>query len=152
MSDIEEEASDDNESFIDEIDYDNIENNVGEIQFDKDDIFCPLCRNWVYTRVNKNTMYKYCKKCNKQEKITDQKSIKLSETKYKDDDILFKQQINKHIRENKTLKRIRDPNLLPPPDYKHTPNDPVLCIKYNYKDASYMYISMKTGEIWKNKK
>lgn len=110
--------------------------------------FCTTCRNMIYTTVNGNKMYKSCKKCETSYDV--EESMKLSETLYTDDDIRYKMYVNKYIRYNPTLRRIIDPNVKPPSNFKHKTSDPICFIKYNDKDQKFLYISEKTGEIWRN--
>lgn len=110
--------------------------------------FCPTCRNMIYTHVRGDKMYKTCKKCDTSNEV--EESVQLSETLYTDDDIKYKLYMNKYIRYNPTLRRIIDPNVKAPEGYKHQNTDPICYIKYNNKDQKFMYISEKTGEIWRN--
>ena len=86
----------------------------------------------------------------------DTTSMKIIETNYKTNNILYQKYyaeiseegipINRLLANDPTLPRIIDQNIKPPSNYKHTVDKPVAYIKNI--DGTYLWISTTTGEIW----
>jgi hypothetical protein len=106
--------------------------------------FCKSCKNMLYIFSTNEGLNKTCKHCEITENIVSGEAIKLSETIYTNDSLLFEKNKNIYIREDPTLRRIVDPNL--------NNGKPTLFIKYNPTDVNFMYVSEDNGEIWKNEK
>lgn len=104
--------------------------------------FCKNCRNMLYIISSEKTLQKNCKHCNTTDIIESENAIKLSETIYSNDELLFQQNCNNYIREDPTLRRVQDPNV--------NNGKPTIYIKYNPKDMNYMYVCPETNKIWKN--
>ena len=109
--------------------------------------FCKNCKNMLYiTSDSENrNLCKECKNCDFNEIITSQSAIKISETQYTNDDLLYEIHFSKYIREDPTLQRIIDTDSKPMNNGK-----PYIYIKYNPVDMKYMYICEETGKIWRN--
>jgi len=127
--------------------------------------FCEACRNILYIRVFNNKYEKLCKNCN--EIIYENNVVKkISEINYTDNDLLYKRYhaeykevildngnkinipINKLIINDPTLIRLIDKDLKAPLGYTHNSDDAVCYIKQ--LDQTSIWISTKTGEIWRN--
>ena len=116
--------------------------------------FCNNCDNMLYIRNDdSNNLVKYCKHCDFSKKETESKCIKISESRYLEDDLLYKQNINNYLRYDPTLRRIRDSNII-------CPNKPecnidldkqqILSIKYDDVNMKYFYVCDYCGHIWKD--
>lgn len=116
--------------------------------------FCELCSNMIYIKNDdENNLVKYCKHCNFSNVIKESKCIKLSETVYYEDDLLYNQNINKYLRNDPTLRRIRDPNIQCPNKDNcnvEPENEQILYIKYDSKNMKYLYVCDHCGYIWKD--
>lgn len=127
--------------------------------------FCELCNNLLYIRIFNNKYEKLCKNCDKS--IFDTNiSKKISEINYSDNELLYKRYhaeynikkldngkeikipINKLLINDPTLIRIVDHNLKAPNGYEHNSGDAVCYLKQI--DQTSIWISTKTGEIWRN--
>lgn len=115
--------------------------------------FCNNCDNMLYIKndVNDN-LVKYCKHCDYSKIENNSKCIKISETKYLEDDLLYKQNINKYLRYDPTLRRIKDTNITCPNKSECTidiDKQQVLYIKYDSINMKYLYVCDHCGHIWK---
>ena len=79
-------------------------------------------------------MVKYCKHCEFEKIETTNSAIRISQTIYSEDDLLYNQNVNKYLRFDPTLRRIKDPHIsCPNTDCTATPdNNQVIYIKYDY--------------------
>ena len=77
--------------------------------------------------------------------------MKISETIYTEDDLLYNQNVNKYLRFDPTLRRIRDPHITcPNTDCTATQdNNQVIYIKYDAKNMKYLYVCETCGHTWK---
>lgn len=112
--------------------------------------FCDVCRNMLYVTSHLDSdgpyLKKSCKFCKTDAKIITNEAVKLYETVYSNDDILYQQSINKYIKHDPTLRRIVD-NEIPGCE-----NKKLIYIKYNPEEMHYMYMCEETDEIWRSKK
>lgn len=112
--------------------------------------FCDICRNMLYVTSHNDEEGQYlkktCKFCNNENKIITNEAIKLYETTYSIDDILYQQNINKYIKHDPTLRRIVDSEI------EGCEGKSLIYIKYNPHEMNYMYMCEETDEIWKSKK
>tara|TARA_Y100000389_G_scaffold80301_1_gene77006 strand:- start:2154 stop:2474 length:321 start_codon:yes stop_codon:yes gene_type:complete len=104
--------------------------------------FCKDCRNILYITSTPSSLTKECKHCNNVEEITSTSAIKLSETQYTNDDLLFETHLSKYLRHDPTLQRVVDPDI--------NNGKPTIYIKYNPIEFKYMYVCEETGRIWRN--
>ena len=104
--------------------------------------FCKNCKNMLYITSDPDNLFKQCKNCDFNEKIISQSAIKISETQYTNDDLLYETHYSKYIREDPTLQRIVDNDI--------NNGKPTIYIKYNPVEMKYMYICEETGKIWRN--
>tara|TARA_B000000475_G_scaffold272122_1_gene272031 strand:+ start:25306 stop:25713 length:408 start_codon:yes stop_codon:yes gene_type:complete len=127
--------------------------------------FCELCNNLLYIRIFNNKYEKLCKNCETSIFETNI-SKKISEKNYTDNELLYKRYhaeynikkldngkeikipINKLLINDPTLIRIIDHNLKAPNGYEHNATDAVCYLKQI--DQTSIWISTKTGEIWRN--
>ena len=68
--------------------------------------FCEVCENLLYLRSDEdNSLIKYCRHCtfSKSENANTNKAIKISQTLYSEDDMLYLQFQNKYLRCDPTL-------------------------------------------------
>lgn len=118
--------------------------------------FCDVCNNMLYVKTNENkNLVKYCKHCTF-EKIEDTAngSIKISETMYTEDDLLYCQNINKYLRHDPTLRRINDSQIKCPNKECITIHDEnvqqqVLYIKHHPQKMKYFYVCDHCGHNWR---
>lgn len=117
--------------------------------------FCDVCNNMLYVRTNENRhLIKYCKHCDFSKVDTNQTSVKISETMYTEDDLLYHQNINKYLRYDHTLRRINDSQIKCPNTECETHLDEekqqqVLYIKYHPHNMKYLYVCDHCGHIWR---
>ncbi len=76
--------------------------------------------------------------------------IKWSSAKYATD-LLYNQHVNKYLRYDPTLRRIKDPLINCPNENCNAPDDKkqVIYIKYDNKNMKYLYVCEHCGETWK---
>jgi len=116
--------------------------------------FCELCDNMLYIKSNEEKkLVKYCKHCEFEKIDNSNTAVKISETMYSEDDLLFNQHINKYLRFDPTLRRIKDPLITCPNKEckSDTDNQQIIYIKYHSKDMKYLYVCSECGETWKQK-
>lgn len=116
--------------------------------------FCDVCDNMLYVMTNEErNLVKYCKHCDFKREDNSNGSIKISETMYTEDDMLYCQNINKYLRHDPTLRRINDsqivcPNRVCPTIDENAPQQ-VLYIKYHPQNMKYLYVCDHCGHIWR---
>jgi|TARA_B100001540_G_scaffold241128_2_gene215875 DNA-directed RNA polymerase subunit M/transcription elongation factor TFIIS len=116
--------------------------------------FCENCENMLYIKNDENNnLVKYCKHCNYNKIETEAKCIKISDTIYFEDDLLYNQNINKYLRYDPTLRRIKDSNISCKNSECNIESDKqqILYIKYDEKNMKYFYVCDHCGFIWKEK-
>jgi len=114
--------------------------------------FCDNCSNMLYISIDEeNNLLKNCKHCTFVKKEVDSKCIKITETKYSQDDLLYYQNINKYLRHDPTLRRIRDINITCKNKecYVKKGEQQILYIKYDNKNMKYFYVCDHCGFIWR---
>ncbi len=117
--------------------------------------FCNVCNNMLYVNTDEEKrLVKYCKHCDFSKTEMTQSSIKISETIYTEDDLLYNQSINKYLRYDPTLRRINDhqircQNAECPAVNDDTINQQVLYIKYHPQNMKYLYVCDHCGNIWR---
>ena len=98
--------------------------------------FCNICNNMLYIKSDENKkLIKFCKHCSYEREEVNTKAIKISETIYTEDDLLYNQHINKYLRYDPTLRRIKDDFIKCPKPECNTGDSKqeILYIKYQYK-------------------
>jgi DNA-directed RNA polymerase subunit M/transcription elongation factor TFIIS len=116
--------------------------------------FCDICDNLLYLRAEQETtLTKYCKHCSfsKKENSAPGNAIKVTQTLYSEDDLLYLQFKNKYLRNDPTLPRVRDPALACPQSSCPGPKDQpqVLYIKYHPIHMKYLYCCDYCGHMWR---
>jgi DNA-directed RNA polymerase subunit M/transcription elongation factor TFIIS len=116
--------------------------------------FCEVCDNMLYMKTNENkNLVKYCKHCEFSKVETNVNSVKIAETIYTEDDLLYNQNINKYLRYDPTLRRINDSQVKCPntqcPTAEGEKQQQVVYIKYHPQNMKYLYICDHCGHIWK---
>ena len=114
--------------------------------------FCEVCDNMLYVKTNATKqLVKYCKHRLYEKVETMNTAIRISQTIYSEDDLLYNQNVNKYLRFDPTLRRIRDPHITcPNTDCTATPdNNQVIYIKYDAKNMKYLYVCETCGHTWK---
>lgn len=114
--------------------------------------FCEVCDNMLYVKSNDaKQLVKYCKHCEFQRVETRASAIKISETIYSEDDLLYNQHVNKYLRYDPTLRRIKDPLISCPNKNCNVDDDrkQILYIKYHPQNMKYLYVCEHCGETWK---
>lgn len=125
--------------------------------------FCDICFNMIYIKssdctdkeginVKEPTLIKFCKHCKYEKEEKGNVSIKVSETIYTEDDLLYNQQINQYLRFDPSLRRIKDPNIkctkCDIPDDKRQ----IIPIKYHPAHMKYFYVCDNCGYTWRENK
>ena len=118
--------------------------------------FCDICNNMLYVKTDETrNLVKYCKHCDfsKIENNTNG-CIKICETMYTEDDLLYCQNINKYLRYDPTLRRINDEHITCPNSKCVILDDAnlkqqVLYIKYHPQNMKYFYVCDHCGHIWR---
>lgn len=117
--------------------------------------FCDVCDNMLYVKTNEEkSLVKYCKHCDFSKVENNTGCIKISETMYTEDDLLYNQSINKYLRYDPTLRRINDTLIKCPNKDCITTEDvekkqQVLYIKYHPQNMKYLYVCDHCGHIWR---
>jgi DNA-directed RNA polymerase subunit M/transcription elongation factor TFIIS len=116
--------------------------------------FCEICDNLMFLRSEEDTrLVKYCKHCgfSKDDTNTGKKAIKVAQTLYSEDDLLYLQFKNKYLRNDPTLPRVRDPTLVCPNRECTGPRDSpqVLYVKYHPVHMKYLYCCDYCGTMWR---
>ena len=120
--------------------------------------FCEICDNMLYLRAEEdNVLVKYCKRkdCGFTKQVESGVSLKVSQTIYSEDQLLYDQYQNKYLRHDPTLPRIRDPGLTCPNKECSAPRDAppqIIYIKYQTTNMRYMYCCDYCGHVFKLKK
>lgn len=132
--------------------------------------FCDICFNMIYIKSSgcgdkfgndkekeisgyEPKLIKYCKHCKFQKEEETKISIKVSETIYTEDDLLYNQQINQYLRFDPSLKRIKDDNIkctncIDIPDEERQ----IIPIKYHPAHMKYFYVCDNCGFTWRENK
>ena len=115
--------------------------------------FCDICDNMLYIKHDDKSLIKYCKHCAFTNSIDARNgAMKISETIYSEDDLLFMQYQNKYLRHDPTLPRVRDPSLVCPNDecIDGKENPQVLYVKYHPVHMKYFYCCDYCGYTWRS--
>lgn len=115
--------------------------------------FCDICDNMLYIKDKEKQLIKYCKHCNFSKSLDpNQGAMKISETTYSEDDMLFMQYQNKYLRYDPTLPRVRDPSLVcPNAECSGSKDSPqVLYVKYHPIHMKYFYCCDYCGFTWRS--
>ena len=126
--------------------------------------FCDICFNMIYIKSsdcdgNKEVvisdepkLIKFCKHCKYEKEEKGNVSIKVSETIYTEDDLLYNQQKNQYLRFDPTLRRIKDDTIkctnCDIPDDKRQ----IIPIKYHPTHMKYFYVCDNCGYTWRENK
>jgi len=113
---------------------------------------CEICDNLLYIRSeNDVTLVKYCKHCSFSKKDEWQTAIKISQTLYSDDELLYLQYNNIYLRNDHTLPRVKDMTLkCPNNDCTGNRDDPrTIYVEYNRKQKKYLYCCDYCGTTWR---
>lgn len=114
--------------------------------------FCDICNNMLYIKTDTNKkLIKFCKHCLFEKEESNTKAIKISETIYTEDDLLYNQHINKYLRYDPTLRRIKD-DIIKCPNTDCSDNTEILYIKYHPQNMNYFYVCNNCGFTWRQNK
>jgi DNA-directed RNA polymerase subunit M/transcription elongation factor TFIIS len=116
--------------------------------------FCDICNNMLYMKSNEDKdLIKFCKHCDFSKVDTQNGCVKISETMYTEDDLLYNQNVNKYLRYDQTLRRINDSKISCPNTDCETQtksiDQQVLYIKYHNQNMKYFYVCDHCGHIWR---
>lgn len=116
--------------------------------------FCDICNNMLYVKTNESkNLVKFCKHCDFAKIDESTKSVKIYETSYTEDDLLYNQNINKYLRYDNTYRRINDSKITCPNQECETITDnkqqQVLYIKYHPQNMKYLYVCDYCGCTWR---
>jgi DNA-directed RNA polymerase subunit M/transcription elongation factor TFIIS len=115
--------------------------------------FCEICHNMIYIKTNdsKRLVY-YCKHCSFEKEEEKNTAIRISETIYTEDELLFNQHINNYLRFDPSLRRIKDDNIkcnkCDIPDSERQ----IIPIKYHPSNMKYFYVCDNCGNTWRENK
>lgn len=125
--------------------------------------FCEACDNLLYLRTDDNvSLVKYCKHCTFVKREEDhtttgnrKRAIKVTESLYSDDDLLYLQFQNKYLRFDPTLPRVNDPAIVCPNTECSRPQsgelkNQVLYVKYHPVHMKYLYCCDYCGTTWRS--
>lgn len=114
--------------------------------------FCDVCDNMLYIKDENRTLVKYCKHCNFSKAMTmAQGALRIAETIYSEDDLLYMQKQNKYLRFDPTLPRVKDPSIVCPNAACTGPKEEsqVLYVKYHPIHMKYFYCCDYCGYVWR---
>lgn len=112
--------------------------------------FCDICRNMLFIRTDEDALVQFCKHCNFSKNREMNRAVKISETLYSEDDLLYKQHMNKYIRFDPTLPRTRDIKCENPGGCSGPKDDPrVIVYKYHPVQMKYFYCCDHCGHSWR---
>lgn len=114
--------------------------------------FCEVCDNMLYVKSNEERqLVKYCKHCEFQKIEMHASAVKISETTYSEDDLMYNQHVNKYLRYDPTFRRIKDPLISCPNKNCNVDEEKkqILYIKYHHQNMKYLYVCEHCGETWK---
>jgi len=124
--------------------------------------FCNICDNLLYLKADADSsLVKYCKHCtfSKTETIGNIGAVKISESLYSEDDLLYLQFQNKYLRYDPTLPRVCDAALACPNGDCSGRSDAekagiefknqVLYVKYHPVHMKYLYCCDYCGYTWR---
>jgi len=119
--------------------------------------FCNICDNMLYLREKKEDnevlVEKYCKHCDFTQTLDAASgAMKISETVYSEDDLLYMQYTNKYLRFDPTLPRVRDQTLACPNEDCTGPRDTpqILYVKYHPIHMKFFYCCDYCGHTWRS--
>lgn len=118
--------------------------------------FCKNCQNMLYLVTNDEGGLAYSCKCCKYSEDKSQnmnKAVCISTTKYTEDDLLYKQNINPYLRFDPTLPRVQDKNIRCENKNCTGPEDKsqVIYVKYHPVHMKYFYVCDYCGYTWRKK-
>lgn len=114
--------------------------------------FCSLCNNMFYVKVDDDTnLVYYCKFCNNSEQESkDKGSVLVIDDNKVDDNIRYRQYLNKNIIHDPTLPRVSN---IVCPNTKCTKKagseNEVIYLKYDYANMKYLYYCCHCEHFWK---
>lgn len=114
--------------------------------------FCEVCDNLLFMEDKDGNLVKYCKHCHvgKEMDARTSSAVKITESVYSEDDLLYKQYQNQYLRYDPTLPRVQD---VPCPNSDCTgPKDQpprVLYVKYHPIHMKYFYCCEYCGHTWR---
>lgn len=124
--------------------------------------FCDICENLLYLRSDEGAaLVKYCKHCtfSKRETPDGRGAVKIAESLYSEDDLLYLQYQNKYLRFDPTLPRVSDSAITCPNQSCTGPKEAhdkgkefkpqVLYVKYHPVNMKYLYCCDYCGTTWK---
>lgn len=119
--------------------------------------FCDICDNMLYMKQQENSLTKYCKHCDFSKEVdgpSSGRALKVMETLYSEDDLLYMQHQNKYLRFDPTLPRVQDPHIVCPSESCPGPKDKpqVVYVKYHPVHMKYFYCCDYCGTSWRTKK
>jgi DNA-directed RNA polymerase subunit M/transcription elongation factor TFIIS len=114
--------------------------------------FCDICDNMLFIKDHNNNLVRYCKHCEFSKTLdASQGAMKISETMYSEDDLLYIQYQNKYLRHDPSLPRVRDPSLVCPSEActGSKDNPQILYVKYHPIHMKYFYCCDYCGFTWR---
>lgn len=113
--------------------------------------FCEVCQNMLYYKhdVENSKLMMECKRCSFSKDAAGG-ALRVSETLYSEDDLLYRQHINQYLRYDPTLPRMPSNSGVVCPDKEcptKTQNLPqsVIYVKYHPIDMKYLYVCEHCG-------
>ena len=118
--------------------------------------FCDLCENMLYIKIavldnEKEQLKHYCKNCNFEKNLPNDKSIPIVENNYEKEDINYEIFVNPYIKYDPTLPRVNNikcVNKECSSKEKEKKNE-VIYIKYDNEEMKYLYYCIHCENFWK---
>ena len=117
--------------------------------------FCELCENMLYIKIDTadgrfHQLKNYCKNCNYEKNLPNDKSISIIENNYENNDINYQLYINPFIKYDPTLPRINNIKCTNKACSKEKDQmNEVIYIKYDNESMKYLYYCVHCNHFWK---
>jgi len=112
-----------------------------------------MCDNMLFMKNENNVLIKYCKHCpfTKQLDGREGGAMKIMESIYSEDDLLYMQHQSKYLRFDPTLPRVRDGSIVCPNEGCTGPKDKpqILYVKYHPVHMKYFFACDYCGTSWR---
>lgn len=103
----------------------------------------------LFVRTEEDKLVQFCRHCQFAKSADTSSAVKITETLYSEDDLLYKQSVNKYIRFDPTLPRTCDIKC-PVADCPGPKDDPrVIVYKYHPIQMKYFYCCDHCGYSWR---
>lgn len=111
--------------------------------------FCDICRNMLFVKTQDDALVKHCKHCLFSKELDSTKAVKITETLYSEDDLLYMQHLNKYIRFDPTLPRTSDIQCTNSGCSGPKNESRIIVYKYHPVHMKYFYCCDYCGHSWR---